>query len=549
MGAAGVLSARAPAPRTQGDHLSIFVRQLPFAAVTLAIILAVAIFDNALLGDDRFFAAVVLTVVATALSLLLPWSRLPRWSTVVVPVMDICAVAFAEAAGFESYVLVLLPALWMATRFGRTGVVISIGLGTAAAWGPELLTAAEAAITDLNRQVLGPAVLTAAGIYLHLSEKRSTARRTLLGRQSALIEETLRDARAQQLLLGGILNTIDVGVVAMDAHGRVTHINRAHARVIAGRYRVGDPVDVHAGIDGYRADGVTPLGHDGSPLVRASRGETIDRELTIWEETDGSRRAFRVSAAPLLDEDGNWAGAVVAYQDLTAETSALAQREDFVSSVSHELRTPLTSILGYLELALEQPGVPESARAHLRVVQRNTERLQRLIGDLLTAAQTRAGEIALTAVSVDLREVVAEAVQSQSPRAASRGVVLENLATEPCVVHGDRIRLNQVTDNLVSNAIKYTERGGTVTLTLGVEGDEAHLSVRDTGIGISADDQEHIFDRFYRASSVRSGNVPGTGLGLHISRQLVEAHGGRIELTSATGKGTTMDVYLPRERR
>ena len=548
MGAAGVLSARVPARRTQGDHLSIFVRQLPFAAVTLAIILAVAVFDNELLGDDRFFAAVVLTVAATALALLLPWTRLPRWSTAVVPVMDICAVAFAEAAGFESYVLVLLPVLWMATRFGRSGVAISIALGTAAAWAPELLTGADAAVTDLNRQVLGPAVLTAAGIYLHLSEKRSTARRNLLGRQSALIEETLRDARAQQLLLGGILNTIDVGVVAMDAQGRVTHINRAHAKVIAGRYRVGDPVDVHAGIDGFRADGVTPLGHDGSPLVRASRGETIDRELTFWEEGDGSRRAFRVSAAPLLDEDGNWAGAVVAYQDLTAETSALAQREDFVSSVSHELRTPLTSVLGYLELALEQP-VPETVRAHLRVVERNTERLQRLIGDLLTAAQTRAGEIALTAVSVDLREVVAEAVQSQGPRAANHGVVLANRATDPCVVHGDRIQLNQVTDNLVSNAIKYTEPGGTVTVTLDVEGDEAHLAVRDTGIGISEDDQGHIFDRFYRAAPVRRGTVPGTGLGLHISRQLVEAHGGRIELTSTPGKGTTVDVYLPRERR
>jgi signal transduction histidine kinase len=117
------------------------------------------------------------------------------------------------------------------------------------------------------------------------------------------------------------------------------------------------------------------------------------------------------------------------------------------------------------------------------------------------------------------------------------------------VVHGDRTRLNQVTDNLLSNAIKYTERGGTVTVTLGVAGDQAHLSVRDTGIGISEDDQERIFDRFYRASTVRRGAVPGTGLGLHISRQLVEAHGGRIELTSAAGKGTTMDVYLPRERR
>jgi len=515
----------------------------------MALILGVAVFDGDQLGDGYFFVAVVLAVAATTLSLLVPWLRLPRWVAVVVPAMDICAVGFAGAAGVSSFVLILLPALWMATAYGGPGVLIAVVLGSAAAWGPELLTPLEPTVKDLNRQVLGPAVLVAAGIYLHLAERRSAAHRSLLGRQSALIEETLQDARTQQRLLTGILNTIDVGVVAMDARGHVTHINRAHARVIAGKYRVGDPVDVHAGIDGFRADGVTPLGHDGSPLVRASRGETIDRELTFWQEPDGSRRALRVSAAPLLDEEGAWAGAVVVYQDLTAETNALAQREDFVSSVSHELRTPLTSVLGYLELAMGDPEMSEDTRAHLQVIARNTDRLQRLIADLLTAAQTKAGEISMTATPVDLRDVVSEAVHSQTPRAGHHGVTLENRATDPCIVEGDRMRLTQVVDNLVSNAIKYSRPGGTVTVSLGVGADAAHLSVRDTGIGIAAADQEHLFERFFRARSVRSGAVPGTGLGLHISRQLVEAHGGRIELSSVLGKGTTVDVHLPRGRR
>ncbi|WP_170037255.1 sensor histidine kinase [Georgenia soli] len=513
------------------------------------IILGVAVFEEDLLGDHYFFVAVVLTVVATAMSLLVPWLRLPRWAAAVVPVMDICAVGFAQTAGFSSYVLILLPALWMATAYGGYGVAVAVVLGSAAAWGPEILTPIAPTIEDINRQILGPAVLVAAGIYLHLAERRSAAHRNLLGRQSTLIEETLHDARTQQRLLAGILNTIDVGVVAMDAHGRVTHINRAHARVIAGRYKVGDPVDIHAGVDGFRADGVTPLGPDGSPLVRASRGETIDRELTFWEEADGSRRALRVSAAPLLDDEGALTGAVVVYQDLTAETNALAQREDFVSSVSHELRTPLTSVLGYLELATEEPGLPQRARQHLQVVARNADRLQRLIADLLTAAQTKAGEIAMTATPVDLRDVVSEAVHSQAPRAEQHAVTVESRATTPCVVEGDRMRLTQVVDNIVSNAIKYSNPGGTVTVSLDADDEQAHLQVRDTGIGISAADQEHLFERFYRARAVRRGVVPGTGLGLHISRQLVEAHGGRIILSSAIGEGTTVDVYLPRGRR
>ncbi len=251
MGDTGAPHARTAA--LPARQLGVLIRQLPFAAVTVAIILAVAVFDDELLGNGLFFAAVVLTLVASALAVLVPWPRLPRWYAAIVPLLDIAAVAFAGAAGFTSYVLVLLPALWMSTAYGAAGVVVAILAGTGAAWGPELLTGAPAEFTDLNRQVLGPAVLTAAGVYLHLSERRSLARRDLLARQSALVEETLRDARAQQRLLGAILNTIDVGVVALDADGHVTLINRAHATVIGGRYRVGDHVAVHAGIDGFGA--------------------------------------------------------------------------------------------------------------------------------------------------------------------------------------------------------------------------------------------------------------------------------------------------------
>src|SRR5690606_2057700 len=190
----------------------------------------------------------------------------------------------------------VLPILWIAVHFGPVGLALGILAGTAAAWGSDLLDPTGFARLDVQRLFIMPAILAAVGLYVHLAERRSAARRDLLGRQSALVEETLTDARHQQRLLEGILNTIDVGVVALDADGKITIINRAHAGVVEDRLTVGAHVTAHGGIDGYAADGSTPLGTDGSPLVRASRGEDIDRELTWWDQGDGTRKAFRVSA-------------------------------------------------------------------------------------------------------------------------------------------------------------------------------------------------------------------------------------------------------------
>ncbi|MFC7404580.1 sensor histidine kinase [Georgenia alba] len=528
------------------SEVSIFVRHLPFAAVMLALIFRTAAVDPETLGHQYFFVAMVLGIVATAASLIVPWRRLPAWSAALVALADMAVVAFVEASGVQCSILLVLPVLWLASAYGTAGVVVSVIAGLGAVWLPEAIAWPEPPDITAERHTLVPMVLAATAIYVALAERRSAARRALLSRQSALVEEALDAANAHDVLLRGILNTIDVGVVALDADGRITHINRRAAGLLRDIYKVGDYAVRSS--RALAADGVTPLGVDGSPTVRAARGETIDREL-IYLVRGGTRMAMRVSAESLQDDGGARTGAVVVYQDVTAETEALAQREEFVSAVSHELRTPLTSILGYLELADDARDVPEEVRAHLRVVARNTERLLRLISDLLTAAQTRDGQIALFATPVDLREVISDAVLTHRPRAQDRGVQVVNRATRPCVVNGDRTRLGQVVDNIVSNAIKYSDEGSTVVLDLAVEGKTAHLSVRDQGIGIAQEEQQRVFSRFYRGRDVRSGPLPGTGLGLHITRQLVEAHGGEIGLVSAPGEGTTVDIYLPVEER
>ncbi len=563
------------------SETTVFFRHLPFAAVLLVIVLVVAAVDPARLGDPTFFSATVLGVAATVASMILPWERLPRWSPALVALADMAVVVLIEASGVRCSVLLVLPVLWLSTSFGTAGVVLSITAGTLAVWVP--LFAGSMPTTLAERHTLVPLALAAAAIYVFLAERRSSARRALLSKQSALVEEALESANAHDVLLQGILNTIDVGVVALDSSGRITQINRTMTAMVGGAYRVGDQVgdgglppgspEVAARQDGEGStseagtphaedasrdvDAPCPPGErtspDGSPvrdeasvLPRAAAGETIDRELVFVGKGD-RELALRVSAAPLTDDDGARTGAVVVYQDVTSETNALAQREEFVSAVSHELRTPLTSVLGFLELIEDTPGVPEEVRAHLRVVARNTDRLLHVISDLLTAAQTRSGQIELTATPVDLREVVTDTVLTHERRAGERGVRLVNRAERQCVVHGDRTRLGQVVDNVVSNAIKYSDDGGTVALDLAVEGPRAHLTVRDEGIGIAHEEQERVFARFYRGHAARSGPAPGVGLGLHITRQLVEAHGGTIDLTSSPGTGTTVDIYLPLE--
>ncbi|MFH5824824.1 sensor histidine kinase [Georgenia sp. AZ-5] len=520
------------------------LRQLPFFGVMFVVGLVVLAYEPDYVDRDLFFAGITVTLGACALTIVVPWWRIATGWASVIPLADIVAAGLVVASGFRASLLLVLPALWLSTVYGVWGVVVGVVAGSVAAWVPDLLEP-ELASTDVQRLLLLPIVLIAVGTYLYLGERRSVARRDLLGSQSALLEETLEDARRDRRLLDSILNTIDVGVVALDGDGRITIINRAHAAMVQGRLRVGDHVSAHGGIDGYGADGTTPLGVDGSPLVRAARGERIERELTWWDYGRGRRVAFRVSAAQLRGSADERAGAVVVYQDLTAEMAALAQREDFVSSVSHELRTPLTSVLGYLEMAADDPTATDSVRGHLRVAERNAERLLHLVSDLLLAARTREGAVELEHELVDLRNVVAEAVQSQLPAASAANLTVRHDLTEPCRVPGDRSRLGQVIDNLLSNAIKYSRQGGQIDIELRPEPGAARLRVRDTGIGIAPADQEQLFSRFYRAPAVRHGSVQGTGLGLHLSRQIVEAHGGTIELTSELGAGTQVEITLP----
>jgi signal transduction histidine kinase len=229
-----------------------------------------------------------------------------------------------------------------------------------------------------------------------------------------------------------------------------------------------------------------------------------------------------------------------------SEREAEILKDQFFALVSHELRTPLTSIIGYLELVLEDDDtLTDHHRRFLGVVERNARRLLRLVGDLLFVAHVEAGRLALEVGEVDLRTLTTEAVEAARPRAEAKELVLEAAAQAMPRIAGDRDRLAQVLDNLVSNAVKFTPQGGTVTVRLVARDGEALVEVRDTGVGIPAAEQNRLFERFYRASTATDRAIPGVGLGLTIAKAIVEAHEGTLDFDSIEGAGTTFRVRLP----
>jgi signal transduction histidine kinase len=219
--------------------------------------------------------------------------------------------------------------------------------------------------------------------------------------------------------------------------------------------------------------------------------------------------------------------------------------DEFVALISHELRTPLTSIIGYLELALDDTNLTEQQRGYLDVVDHNADRLLRLVDDLLFVAQFEAGQLAVCPTELDLAAIARQAVAEAQPRAAANSIALTCDADAAVPLEADKGRMFRILHNLVSNAIKFTPAGGDVRVSVSHADGVVWLEVADTGIGIAADDQERLFERFYRPSAVAEQHFPGTGLGLYIARAIVEAHGGSITVRSEPGEGTSFSVELP----
>jgi len=304
---------------------------------------------------------------------------------------------------------------------------------------------------------------------------------------------------------------------------------------------------------------------DAQRVARAS-GEPLEVEYRFLAK-DGRIVWLQDSYTVVRDEAGKpWYTQGYAL-DITARKTSEAEREallaqeqlqnerlreldrmkdEFIALVSHELRTPLTSIRGYLELLLEDAATFEQAHTDwLSVIDRNSERLLCLVEDLLLKAQVNAGKVALTIKEIDVAAIVEHSVQTGAPVAAARGITLVASGGAVPPVSADPVRLGQVIDNLISNALKFTPAGGRVEARASERNGRARIEIADTGKGIAAAEQERLFERFYRTAQAQTDAVPGVGLGLSIAKAIIEAHGGTISCESVEGAGTTFAIELP----
>jgi signal transduction histidine kinase len=273
-------------------------------------------------------------------------------------------------------------------------------------------------------------------------------------------------------------------------------------------------------------------------------------EPTFDEFEDAvSGRVFQGFTAPVLDDSGRPLGRVWTLREVTQQRELDRLKDEFVATVSHELRTPLTSMMGFLEMIREGEAgeLTDEQKRFLAIVYRSSERLQRLVGDLLFVARLDAGGLQLQFGEARLDEIVGDSVESSAALARSREVELVAELDDVPPVLGDKDRLGQLVGNLVSNALKFTPAGGRVTARSFVDGNNAVVEIADTGIGIPQAEQSRLFQRFFRSSTATEQAIPGTGLGLVISKAIAEAHGGSIGVTSAPGEGTCFRVEIPLE--
>ena len=522
--------------------------QTVFLAPVLGFVLVVALVQPGQLVQPALLGGLLLVAFATVAALLVPWSRLPAGAIAAVPLVDLAGIGVVRLMPDSSVVgsLVVLPAIWLGLVLGRRGVVLVTAASVLLLTIPGL-SYYGTGVDGWSRAVVLPIIAFVTAVSVHLTAEVWHDHRTRLEQQGAELERLLREVTQHRQITETIVRTVDVGLLALGRDGAYNSMNPRHREFL----RLAYP-DGHGGMAGetgyaYAEDAVTELVRDETPSVRAARGEAFS-DLTIWVGKEPTtRRALSVSARPMFDEHGDFDGAVLAYKDVTDLMRALSVKDEFVASVSHELRTPLTSILGYVDLIRDHAEeLPEPVNHYLEVTHRNAERLLRLVTDLLSTAQTEAGTLRMAREPIDLTALAHQCLASFRARATAADVTIDAAISPVSSIDADPTRITQVLENLLSNALKYTPAGGSVTVSLVEEGSQPVLCVRDTGIGMSPSDRAQLFTKFFRARTAEERAIPGVGLGLVVCKAIVDAHDGTIEVDSTEGEGTTVRVTLPR---
>lgn len=544
-----------------GDNERIFRRlkpraqvalcQLPVTVILAALAIAAPAVWPTLIENGVFIASILLMASLFVACFIVPWERLPANAYLVIPILDFVVIGLARNGAVPSVaglgVLAIFPVIWLSTSaaFARTTVFLSFFCTLLITLPSVLQKFPDVSPSDITTAILLPIMMLAVSLAIRFASGNVRVQRRRLEKKDEELRELLVESRKRERLLKTVLDTIDVGIIAVDAEGRTILVNGQQAVF---QQATSPTAPAVAGEESeqlmFGQDRVTPLPEDKRPIHRAVAGETF-ADYLVWIGEGTEQRAVSTAARIIKNDDGGFSGAVIVSSDVTGLVEALAAKEELISNVSHEFRTPLMSVLGNVDLLLDEvEGYSPVAVRRLQVVQRNAERLLSLVSDLLVSAST---VLAVHPRRTDLAGLVETSIGSAQAQADATNVLLSTDVPVPLWAHADPLRIGQALDNLVSNAIKYSPEGGAVTVSARSDQSWVHLKVQDTGMGISEEEASRVFTRFFRTRAARQADIPGVGLGLSITQAIVERHGGAITCVSTPGRGTTFTMTLPAE--
>ena len=530
--------------RRLGPRARVAFCQLPLVAAVVAFT-ALSPLAREAAAHPGFAAGLALQIALGIACLAVPWERLREHAPLIIPLLDLVSIWLLRNGGGGQVIglanLAVFPIIWLAASTMRAAWVLPLSaLAPLAITVPTLLSGlpqptpsqwASTVTLPLGMLTVALAIRT-AGAGLRIQARQLEAQRQQL-------RGLLGQAQTAERLLAAILDAVDVGIVALSSDARPLRANRRFKSLLAEAGVTGDlsQIDLRA-LPLRLQDGRTPAAPEQQPLRRAADREQLEGEVFWLGEGDGAR-ALSVRTLPLDGPDG---GAVATFGDVTDLMGAVEAKAELVRTVAHEFRSPLTSVLGHLELVLEDPALPPSAARRLDVAQASGERLLRLATDLLASSAER---LPVRPVATDLAGTLLERAESAQPAAKAARIRIDVDVQNPLPAQADPFRIGQAVDNLISNAIKYSPSGGTVTLSAHQDDGWITIGVADTGMGIRPEDQPRVFERFYRADAARRARIPGVGLGLAITRMIAERHGGELGCVSEPDRGSLFTLRIP----